>query len=154
MTVLTLLLSIATARIENQRVSCEIRGLIMRMGRENFLWGAQRIHGELLMLGFKVSQATVSRYLPAPGGRPTQSWRTFLRNQAIAFDNDQYPEEYSDTEHLSQRHSDQTLAAISLRIALPRSQCAEALCTMSSGRPRFLIAHGKRAATAFQPPFR
>src|SRR5260370_3082478 len=55
------------------------------MARENFLWGAPRIHGELLMLGFTVSQATVSRYLPAPGRRPTQSWRSFLRNQASAF---------------------------------------------------------------------
>src|ERR1035437_5383133 len=63
------------------------------MARENSLWGAPRIHGELLMLGFTVSQATVSRYLPAPGRRPTQSWRTFLRNQASAFG--QYSEERS-----------------------------------------------------------
>jgi hypothetical protein len=55
------------------------------MARENFLWGAARINGELFMLGFAVSQATVSRYLPAPGRRPTQSWRSFLRNQASAF---------------------------------------------------------------------
>jgi hypothetical protein len=63
------------------------------MARENFLWGAPRIHGELLMLGFSVSQATVSRYLPARGRRPGQSWRTFLRNQASAFG--QYSEERS-----------------------------------------------------------
>jgi putative transposase len=37
------------------RVSREIRGLITRMARENFLWGAPRIHGELLMLGFNIS---------------------------------------------------------------------------------------------------
>jgi hypothetical protein len=55
------------------------------MARENFFWGAPRIHGELLMLGFTVSQATVSRYLPAPNRRPGQSGRTFLRNQAGAF---------------------------------------------------------------------
>jgi hypothetical protein len=55
------------------------------MAHENFLWGAPRIHGELLMLGFTVSQATVSRYMPARSRRPTQSWRTFLRNQTIAF---------------------------------------------------------------------
>ena len=36
--------------------------LITRIARENFLWGAPRIHGELLMLGFSISQATVSRY--------------------------------------------------------------------------------------------
>src|SRR5271167_2459685 len=46
------------------------------------------------MLGFSVSQATVSRYLPASGRRPRQSWRTFLRNQASAFG--QYSEEPSD----------------------------------------------------------
>ena len=67
------------------RVSSELRNLIRQMGRENFLWGAPRIHGELLMLGYTVSQATVSRYLPAPGRQPTQSWRSFLRNQATAF---------------------------------------------------------------------
>jgi putative transposase len=60
------------------RVSSEVRHLITRIARENFLWGAPRIHGELLMLGFSVSQATVSRYLPAPSRRPTQSWRLFF----------------------------------------------------------------------------
>jgi len=67
------------------RVSREIRELIPRMARENFLWGAPRIHGELLMLGYKVSQATVSRYLSTSYRRPGQSWRTFIRNQAFAF---------------------------------------------------------------------
>ncbi len=55
------------------------------MARENFLWGAPRIHGVLLMLGFEVSQATVSRYLSTLGRNRSQSWRTFIRNQAIAF---------------------------------------------------------------------
>ena len=54
------------------------------MSQENFLWGAPRIHGELLKLGFVVSQATVSRYMPRRGYPPTQRWRTFLRNQASA----------------------------------------------------------------------
>src|SRR6516162_261400 len=53
------------------------------MSRENFLWGAPRIHGELLKLGFDVSQATVSRYMPRRGYPLTQTWRTFLRNQAF-----------------------------------------------------------------------
>jgi len=53
------------------------------MSQENFLWGAPRIHGELLKLGFDVSQATVSRYMPRRGYPPTQPWRTFLRNQAF-----------------------------------------------------------------------
>ena len=80
------------------RVSGEVRHLIARMAHENFLWGAPRIHGELLMLGFSVSQATVSRYLPAPGRRPAQSWRTFFRNQTIAFTDQLYPEKHSDTQ--------------------------------------------------------
>jgi len=67
------------------RVSREVRELITRMAREKFLWGAPRIHGELLMLGFKVSQATVSRYLATVQRSPGQSWRTFIRNQALAF---------------------------------------------------------------------
>ncbi len=64
------------------RIAREIRELIIRVARENFLWGAPRIHGELLKLGYDVSQATVSRYLPGPGGR-SLTWRTFLRNQAL-----------------------------------------------------------------------
>ena len=69
----------------------EVRGLITRMARENFLWGAPRIHGELLMLGFQVSQATVSRYLATLGRNRGQSWRTFIRNQAIAFSDQNNP---------------------------------------------------------------
>jgi hypothetical protein len=65
--------------------------------------GALWIHGELLMLGFSVSQATVSPYLPAPSRRPTQSWRTFLRNQAIAFSHHQYPDKHFYTEYPSLR---------------------------------------------------
>jgi hypothetical protein len=87
------------------RVSSEVRHLITQMARENFLWGAPRIHGELLMLGFTVSQATVSRYLQAPGRRSRQSWRTFLRSQASAFVHHQYPEKHSYTEYLSLRFS-------------------------------------------------
>ena len=64
------------------RIASEIRDLIIRMARENFLWGAPRIHGELLKLGYDVSQATVSRYLPGPRSR-LQTWRTFLHNQAL-----------------------------------------------------------------------
>ncbi len=77
------------------RVSREVRRLIVRMARESFLWGAPRIHGELLMLGFSVPQATVSRYMPARSGRPGQSWRTFLCNQAMAFGHTEYTEEQS-----------------------------------------------------------
>jgi len=77
------------------RISKEIRQLIVRMARENFLWGAPRIHGELLMLGFTVSQVTVSRYMPPANRRQGQSWRTFLRNQGMAFGHREYAEEWS-----------------------------------------------------------
>ena len=64
-------------------ISSEVRALIFRMSQDNFLWGAPRIHGELLKLGFDVSQATVSRYKPSRTYPPSLRWRTFLRNQAL-----------------------------------------------------------------------
>ena len=59
----------------------EVRELIRQMAKENH-WGAPRIHGELLMMGFDVSERTVSRYLRQLHRRPEarQSWRTFLAN--------------------------------------------------------------------------
>jgi transposase InsO family protein len=54
------------------------------MGRENPLWRAPRIHGELLMLGFDVAQSTVSKYMKRARGPPSQSWKTFLQNHAEA----------------------------------------------------------------------
>jgi transposase InsO family protein len=54
------------------------------MNRENPRWGASRIHGELLMLGFKVAQSTVSKYITQPSKPPSQSWKTFLQNHAEA----------------------------------------------------------------------
>src|SRR5499427_6292788 len=50
------------------------------MARENPLWGAPRIHGELLKLGLDVCQATVAKYMARPRTPPSQSWRTFLTN--------------------------------------------------------------------------
>ena len=67
----------------------EIRELILEMHRANPTWGAPRIHGELLKLGFRLAQSTVSKYLPRRRKPPSQSWRTFLRNhlwEAIAID--------------------------------------------------------------------
>ena len=52
------------------------------MSKENPLWGAARIHGELLMLGFEVAQSTVSKYMVRPSKPPSQSWKTFLQNSA------------------------------------------------------------------------
>jgi len=64
------------------RIDRELIGLIRRMSAENPLWGAPRLHGELLKLGFSLSQSTVSNYMPPRPRRPAQSWRTFLRNHA------------------------------------------------------------------------
>jgi len=54
------------------------------MSKENPLWGAPRIHGELLMLGFEVAQSTVSKYMLRGRRPPSQSWKTFLQNHAEA----------------------------------------------------------------------
>src|ERR1700722_15958234 len=64
------------------KVPVEIRGLIREMSLANRLWGAPRIHGELLKLGIEVAQSTVAKYMARNGrGRP-QTWKTFLRNHA------------------------------------------------------------------------
>jgi transposase InsO family protein len=60
----------------------DLRDLIRQMSRANPLWGAPRIHGELLKLGLTVSQATVSKYMVRPRTPPSQAWRTFLKNHA------------------------------------------------------------------------
>src|SRR5271157_5807794 len=52
------------------------------MSRENPLWGAPRIHGELLKLGFDLAESTVSKYMIRRGNPPSQRWRTFLSNHA------------------------------------------------------------------------
>ncbi len=61
-------------------LSREVRDLIRRMSRENPLWGAPRIHGELLKLGFEGSKGAVSKYLTRHPKPPSQAWRTFLEN--------------------------------------------------------------------------
>jgi len=60
----------------------ELRSLIRKMATANPLWGAPRIHGELLKLGFDVSESTVSRYLPRRRKPPSPRWRTFLNSHA------------------------------------------------------------------------
>jgi hypothetical protein len=54
------------------------------MSKENPLWGAPRIHGELLKLGYEIAESTVSKYMIRRQGPPSQTWRTFLRNHANA----------------------------------------------------------------------
>ncbi|HEY5607906.1 MAG TPA: hypothetical protein VIM38_06180 [Alphaproteobacteria bacterium] len=64
------------------RIDFELRSLIREMNRDNPLWGAPRIHGELLKPGIEVAQSTVAKYMIKRRGPPSQSWGTFLRNHA------------------------------------------------------------------------
>src|ERR1700688_2270073 len=64
------------------QIDTELRVLIRRMSMQNPLWGAPRIHGELLKLGFEVAQSSVAKYMVKRRGPPSQGWRTFLRNHA------------------------------------------------------------------------
>jgi hypothetical protein len=70
------------ARGGRPQIDVELRALIWRMSIDNPLWGAPRIHGELLKLGFEVAQSTVAKYMAKRWGPPSQGWRTFLRNHA------------------------------------------------------------------------
>ncbi len=70
-------------------IELEVRELIRKMSLANPLWGAPRIHGELLKLGIQVSQATVAKYMARQRRPPSQTWRTFLENhvqQLVATD--------------------------------------------------------------------
>ena len=71
-------------RAGRPKIDRGLRDLIRRMSRENPLWGASRIHGELLMLGFDVAQSTVSKYMARPSRPPSQTWKTFLQSHAEA----------------------------------------------------------------------
>jgi hypothetical protein len=64
------------------QIEADLRALIRRMSVENPLWGAPRIHGELLKLGFEIAESTVAKYMVKRHGPPSQGWRTFLRNHA------------------------------------------------------------------------
>ena len=63
-------------------IEADLRALIRQMSVDNPLWGAPRIHGELLKLGFEVAQSTVARYMTRRLGPPGQGWWTFLHNHA------------------------------------------------------------------------
>jgi len=63
-------------------VAADIRRLIREMSIANPLWGAPRIHGELLKLGIDVGQTTVAKYMARRRRPPTQGWKTFLHNHA------------------------------------------------------------------------
>src|SRR6202162_2483797 len=58
------------------QIETDLRALIRQMSIENPLWGAPRIHGELLKLGFEVAQSSVAKYMVKRRGPPSQGWRT------------------------------------------------------------------------------
>src|SRR5680860_1192494 len=70
------------ARGGRPQIESDLRALIRRMSIDNPLWGAPRIHGELLKLGFEVAQSSVAKYMVKRRGPSSQGWRTFLRNHA------------------------------------------------------------------------
>ena len=69
-------------RAGRSKIDRGLRDLIRRMSLDNWIWGAPRIHGEPLKLGFAVAQSTVAKYMAARGDPSGQSWGTFLRNHA------------------------------------------------------------------------
>src|SRR5258705_12028150 len=71
-------------RLGRPSVPAELRSLIRRMSDVNPLWGAPRIHGELLKLGIDVSQATVAKYMSRRRRPPSSTWRAFLRESRRA----------------------------------------------------------------------
>jgi hypothetical protein len=71
-------------RLGRPDIAKDVRDLIREISRANPLWGAPRVHGELLKLGIDVSQSTVAKYMSRIRRPPSQSWRTFLYNHAEA----------------------------------------------------------------------
>ena len=70
-------------RVGRPRVSSELADFVRTMALANPLWGSPRIHGELLKLGFDVSQRSVARLMPRRPKPPSQTWRTFLQNHVL-----------------------------------------------------------------------
>jgi transposase InsO family protein len=64
------------------QIDADLRALIRQMSMDNPLWGAPRIHGELLKLGFEVAQSSVAKYMIKRSGPSAQGWSTFLHNHA------------------------------------------------------------------------
>jgi hypothetical protein len=64
------------------QIDSDLHALIKRMSIEKTLWGAPRIHSELLKLGFEVAQSSVAKYMVKQSGPPSQRWKTILRNHA------------------------------------------------------------------------
>lgn len=64
-------------------MSAEVRTLIRRISLENPLWGAPRIYGELIKLGYDICESTIAKYMVRRLVPPTQTWRTFIRNHLV-----------------------------------------------------------------------
>ena len=82
-------------------MSHEVRQLIRDMSLANPLWGAPRIHGELLKLGIDVGQTTVAKYMAKRRRPPSQGWRTFLRNHADGIPPGRYHAAANGTVHVA-----------------------------------------------------
>ena len=67
-------------RVGRPPIPTDIRDLVRTISRDNPIWGAPRIHGELLKLGIDIAQSTVAKYMPRRCGSPSPGWRAFLRN--------------------------------------------------------------------------
>jgi len=70
------------SKMRKPRISHETIALIKKMAKENRLWGAERIRGELLKLGIRVSKRTIQSYIPKKGKASCQTWATFIKNHA------------------------------------------------------------------------
>ena len=78
----------ASPRLRHRRVGrpaipAEIRNLVRAVSRDSPLWGAPRIHGDLLKLGIDIAQSTVAKYMPRRHRPPSPGWRAFLRSHTI-----------------------------------------------------------------------
>ncbi|MGH9632728.1 MAG: integrase core domain-containing protein, partial [Bryobacteraceae bacterium] len=71
---------IRSGKLGRPAVPKEVRELIRTMSRENPLWGAPKIHGELLKLGIEIGETSVSKYMVRRRRPPSQTWKTFLTN--------------------------------------------------------------------------
>jgi hypothetical protein len=87
-------------------VSKETRQLIRKMNRENPLWGAPRIHGELLKLGIDIGQTSVGKYIVPRRQPPSQTWRTFLENHANPGRTSHWPRTRRNRGPCTRRHSE------------------------------------------------
>ena len=104
-------------------IAAETRALIQQMSRENVLWGAPRMHGELAKLGITVSQTTVAQYMERRPGPRSLTWRTFMRMHS--------PELVTDEASAEVLHSFRALCTTPVRVL---RRCLKRV--VSSGRPR------------------